>query len=562
MKTIKTTKAIFLLSFLIFLFITINGKHILPAGLPNQNKSVKPVINKSLIEKHIKFLGSDLLEGRGTGTNGEKLAAKYIAGNLKEYSITPAGNDGNYFQHIPMHGSMPLPSSELNLFNDFNEYKFKLFKDYFLYKSGAQTFIPNPVPMVFVGYGIIAPEYDYNDYQGIDVKGKIVVFLSGEPQSDAAHYFAGKAPTIFSYPESKQRIAIGQGAVGSILIPYPFDGVEKTWAHYQKEFSFEDVTLAYRVTGHLSILLSPAHADKLFKGSKYSFTEVMTMTREHAVHSFDLGAELSFKGHFRERDFISPNVAGVIEGSDLNLKNTYILISAHYDHLGIGACVKGDSIYNGVVDNAIGTAAVLELARLFSEAEIKPKRSVIFLFVTGEEKGLLGSKYYVDHPLVPLNKTIANVNVDGLAIFDTFNNIVGVGCELSTLGEILEAVALLNGLHVSAVPPQFLNYESFARSDQMAFAQGGIPSILIMDGLNYKHLTPAEGLHHWIHWNDHIYHSPFDDLRQEINFEAVYQHTKFLFDFCYRLSNMEQQPQWKEGVPFLNKRLQTIAENR
>ncbi|MCD4692216.1 MAG: hypothetical protein K8R79_04840, partial [Calditrichales bacterium] len=137
MKTIKTTNAIFLLSLLIFLFITINGKNILTAGLPNQSKSVKPGINKSLIEKHIKFLGSDLLEGRGTGTKGEKLAAKYIAGNLKEYSITPAANDENYFQYIPMHGSMPLPSSELNLFNDFNEYKFKLFKDYLLYKSGA-----------------------------------------------------------------------------------------------------------------------------------------------------------------------------------------------------------------------------------------------------------------------------------------------------------------------------------------------------------------------------------------------------------------------------------------
>ena len=516
----------------------------------------------SNIRNHLNYLGSDELEGRATGSPGAIAASDYIASDLRQNNILPFENMGSYFQKIPMHGSRPLINSELTIWTDQDSFGLNLFDDYVLFKSGAQTHIPNPVPLVFVGFGIIAPEYDYNDYLKVDVRGKIVVFLSGEPEFDDPEYFAGKNPTIYSYPESKQRIAISQGAIGSILIANPADPRNKDWPQVIRDFSFEDVTLAYRVTGNLSLAINPKFIPVLFNAAPISFEETLAQINMHKFRSFSLNAQASFKGHFKEREFLGRNVVGCIAGSDPKLKDTYIILSAHYDHLGTGAPVHQDSIYNGVVDNALGVSGLLEIARLLKKAEQAPRRTIIFLFLTGEEKGLLGSQYYVDNPLVPLYKTIANVNIDGMAIFDVFRDVVGIGVEYSTLSEILEAVARVNGLHLSPVPPQFLEFESFARSDQIAFAQGGIPSILISDGINYKNLSPAEGLKRWIQWADQVYHTPFDDLFQPLNYSAIEEHVLFLYDFCHRLSRMEQQPQWKPGTVFRNIRLQTIAEKR
>lgn len=516
----------------------------------------------SNLKNHISYLGSDELMGRTTGSIGARLASIYIAEYLKSSSIEPFGFENSYFQYIPMHGSIPLTDSQLLIRTDEDSLELKLFDDYLLFKSGAQTYIPNPVPLVFVGFGIIAPEYDYNDYLNVDVKGKIVVYLSGEPEFDDPEYFAGNNLTVYSYPESKQRIAIAEGAIGSIMIGYPGDPKYSDWNRLKEEFSFEEVTLAYRVTGHLSLLLHSKQILHIFKSSPISFEESIEQIKKHQFKSFPLGLRVSFKGHFREREFVDRNVVGLINGSDPELCDTYLILSAHYDHLGVGKSIHRDSIYNGVVDNALGVSALLEISRLIRTADLPPRRSVIVIFLTGEEKGLLGSQYYVDHPLVPLYRTVVNVNIDGVAIFDRFNDIVGVGAKFSTLYEILEAVARVNGLHLSEIPPQFADFESFSRSDQIAFAKGGIPSILISDGLNYKTLSPAEGLKKWINWAEQIYHTPFDDLFQPLNYQAIEQYVQFLYDFCHRLSRMEQQPQWKSGVPYRNIRLRSTAEKR
>ncbi len=511
------------------------------------------------VKQHSTYLASDALQGRATGTAGERLAAEYIAEVLNKYNLIPIDQDNDYFQPIPMHGSRPMKESQLKIIFPEAEYNLELSEDYVLYKSGAQTFVPQPTPMVFVGYGIVAPEFDYNDYMSVDVSGKIVVFFDGEPHSSDPAYFDGSAPTIYSYPESKQRMAIAQGAIGSILIP---QDDQHSWEHYSRQFYFEDISLAYRVTGHLGILINPDKASLLFEGCPLSLPEIKKRLKNHELICLELKSKISFRGRFSEREFITNNVAGMIPGANARLKDSYIIVSSHYDHLGVGEPVKGDSIYNGMVDNALGTAAVLEIARQFSESDRRPDRSVIFLFITGEEKGLLGSRYYIDHPLKPLYKTVANINVDGLAIFDTFNSVVGVGAGLSTLGPILEAVAGLNNLHVTPLPQQFLNYESFTRSDQMSFACAGIPSILISDGLDYRNISPAAGLNLWLDWHDNIYHTPFDDISQFINYDAVSQHISFLFDFSHRLSMMEQQPQWNPGVKFRYQRLQSIAEKK
>jgi Zn-dependent M28 family amino/carboxypeptidase len=280
------------------------------------------------------------------------------------------------------------------------------------------------------------------------------------------------------------------------------------------------------------------------------------------MRSFDLKTKLSFKGEFKRRDFVASNVIGLIEGSDEELRDSYIIVSAHYDHLGIGEAVKGDSIYNGVFDNAAGTAAVLELAKVFASKSIRTKRSIIFLLLTGEEKGLLGSIYYTDHPIKPLYKTIANINIDGVASFDIFKSIVAVGSEYSTLKNNIEHSAEKMNLSIVPIPSQFVESESFNRSDQIAFANAGIPSVLVLDAPDYVNISKTDAIEKFIYYNQNVYHTPFDDLQQPINYDAVNQHLELLFDIIYSLANSESEPEWNSGAPFINARLRSKAEKK
>lgn len=551
MKIIFSINLLYLSAQLLFCQIQIN----------NSNKPAY-LFSKDSLRASLNFLGSDLLQGRGTGSAGEEIAAKFIANKFSGLSLKPLGVDNSYFQYFPMHGSVPQEESELDIHYKDTSYSLKLNKDYLLYTSGEQTFISSSSPLVFVGYGIVAPEFDYNDYQQIDVQGKIAVFLEGEPKSNESFYFKGEAPTIYSLPEAKQRIALGRGAVGSILIPSKNNYNDEQWVNTINEFSFENVTLASSVNKNLSILMNPKAAENLFCNSLFDLNDVYKMHDDNNMRSFQLICELSFKGLFKERDFLSPNVIGLLEGSDSQLKDSYIIVSAHYDHLGIGAKIKGDSIYNGVLDNALGVSGLLELARSFNHASPKLKRSIIFLCLTGEEKGLLGSQYYVSSPAVPLYKTIANINIDGLAVYDEFNSIVGIGSEYSSLFETLNEAAIWQGLSLTNIPNQFENWISYYKSDQASFAQAGIPSILVYEGIDPKYETKEKALSWFINYSQNIYHSPFDDLNQPINLNATIQHLLLLHDFISTLANSNKTPEWNESSPFLQARLRSIAEKR
>ncbi|MBN2426229.1 MAG: M28 family peptidase [Calditrichaceae bacterium] len=513
------------------------------------------------IKRHISFLGSDSLEGRATGSEGIKIAADYIREQLKKSGIEPPSGHADYFQRIPMHSSAPKQESLLLLLCNGDTLKLNLNKDYLLNKTGSQTFIPAPVPMIFAGYGIHAPEYDYSDYQETDVSGKVVVFLDGEPESDNPEFFKGELNTIYSYLESKQRTAIARGAVGSIMILNPEQKNEKRWHTLKKEYSFTDINLAYHPMGHFSAILSPEMALRILEKSGLPVNEILKMVKSGNLVPQGINCRLSFRGQFRERDFIDQNVIGIIT-AESEKKDEYIAVTAHYDHLGIGPSVKGDSIYNGVMDNAIGTAALLELSKMFNKNRNKLKRSLIVIFFTGEEKGLLGSKYYNDFPVIPLYKTIANVNIDGMAAFDNFKSVAGIGAELSDLNDILRVTADKLNIGIQKIPAFFHEDEAYTRSDQISFANAGIPSILIMEGMDYINLTYEQGLKLWMYWNDDIYHSPFDDLNQYINFAAVEQHLIFLYNFINDIAAAEQEIGWKKGLFYENIRLRTKAEKR
>ena len=511
------------------------------------------------IKEHLQILAADSLEGRSVGTKGGNLAAQYISEQFSGFKLREIPNENSFYQNIPMHGSIPINTSELTLISNNETMLLNYSEDYFLYRSGQQTFLPTPMPLVFVGYGIVAPEFDYNDYQSVDVEGKIVVYFDGEPYSNDKDYFDGEFPTIYSYPESKRRIAIARGASGTIQIPLnSFEG----WNAVQKDFSFEDVTLAYTVSSNLSILLNPSVAEKLFKGSNFSFNDLIRMHNDKKIESFPLKTKVKFKGVFKERDFIAPNVIGIVDGSDAELKNSYLIVSAHYDHLGIGQPVQNDSIYNGALDNALGVSVLLELAKAFSSLETKPKRSMLFIATTGEEKGLLGSSYYTENPIVPLYKTIANVNIDGVAMFKDFKSLVGIGAELSTLDNWLNSTAETYNLSLHDIPAQFKRFDAFNKSDQLAFALAGIPSILVLEGTKNKSKSEEEVTEAFIKYYVNYYHTPFDDLNQEIDYEAAAKHAKILFDLCYNLANSANTPEWREGAQFIHARLRSIAEKK
>lgn len=524
--------------------------------------SAQEIFSETRLYRHIAVLGDDSMQGRGTGTIGCEMAARYIEDQLKAYGLTPPPGQSSFRQTVPIHGSTPLSETQLSFVDRDTVYHAALQKDYLLYTTGDQTFIPIPVPLIFAGYGIVAPEFDYNDYQRCDVTNAIVVFLSGEPFSADTAYFDGGRPTIYSSLALKQKTALARGARGSIMIPNPREKGMNNWYEQQRQFFFEEARLLYAPSSNLNILLHPRLAQMLFHHAPHSLSDVERMDETGTMKSFPLALRASFQGKFYERDFLSSNVVGMIEGSDPVLRDSYVLVSAHYDHLGIGPAVNGDSIYNGVFDNAAGVSAALEISRAIARQKEKPKRSIVVTFLTGEERGFLGSQYYCYNPAVPLYKTIADINLDGIALFDSLNSVVGLGKEFSTLGDFLAVTANESGLRVDDPPAIFLDMQPFSNSDQFMFAQAGIPSLLIMEGLNYRQTSYEEGVRRLITWGKEIYHSPFDDLHQPMDLHAGVQHTSLLYTMIMNLANSVETPEWYSGSIFRSARLQSRAEKR
>lgn len=515
-----------------------------------QNIIMKEQFSKELFEKHLRHLGSDSLEGRAPGTRGGNLAAKYLANEFSKLKLVPIDNVSQYYQYIPFHGSKPLINSKLNIKFASESIGFRLKEDFLMYQTNNPVFIPNETPIVFVGYGIIANEFDYNDYYDVDVEGKIAVFLEGEPLSTDPDYFNGNLSSIYSSPEAKQRFALSRGAKGSILIPSTTGRGLFNWQRVIQDFSFENLSLASSPSTSFDIMINPEIADLLFTDSGFSLEDVYLMQKENRLKSFPLSGVLTFQGSFKQRDFVSPNIVGIIEGDDPSLKDSYVLVTAHYDHLGIGPTVRGDSIYNGVFDNAAGVSALLEIARVFSDSSFYNRRSIILLLLTAEEYGLLGSEYYVNNPIKPLFKTIANINIDGIASFDNFRSYIAVGGEFSTLNNYIKNVAYTRKLKATEIPTEFYSENAFTKSDHFSFAKAGIPSTLLTEGTDYVNTSKSDGIKKIIDFARDIYHSPSDDLTLPINFNAVIQHIDFIFGVIDELANSETEPIWNIDSPF------------
>lgn len=506
--------------------------------------------NESEFRTVIEQLSSDEFMGRGTQQRGIQLAADYLVKKFATYKLQAIGDQETYYQNVPMVAYHADKKTKFKAYLSDTTLKFNLYDDYVLNEYGEQTLIPKPTELVFAGYGIYAPQFDYNDYQEIDVEDKVVVIITGEPYSEDMNYFSGNIPSIHSSIETKRRVALAQGAKGCMFIPDPYEYNTIPWEQRIEKYLFDEINLPYRPTAGFSVILKPESAFNLFYGADYSLPDVYEMFINNDMRSFNMKAKIEFDGVFKNNEFYSSNIIGMIEGSDDSLRNTYVIVSAHYDHMGIGPAVQGDSIYNGVMDNSVGVAALLEIMRNMKEKDIKTKRSIIFLATTGEEYGMLGSSYYCDHPSKDLDKTIANVNIDGLAFIDRFKSIIPLGVNYSTLDSVIVNIAKKNNLTVEHFPTEIQALESFNLSDQMAFAKAGVPSCMILEGTDYENIEQELGLKQLMDYMNNRYHTPFDDLNLPINYSAIEQHIKLIFDVVINLANSEQTILWNDNSPF------------
>lgn len=546
-------RTIFRLKIVAFLLIIVAGISV----VSQQRRAAS--INEPTLRAHIKFLSDDMLEGRGTGERGGELAAKYIAAQLEASGLKGAAANNSFFQPVSLVGVKVDPQTRLKITGSNGEDVFK-FADDFVAFTGAQTEeVSVDTGLVFVGYGINAPEQHWNDYKGneSDYRGKILVMLVNDPPATTAepNLFGAKALTYYGRWTYKYEEAARRGAAGVILLHtdqsagYPWSVVRTSngsW-RFDIERSAQDPTpfLKFR-----SWITDDA-ANRLMKlaGQDLELLRSQAATREFQPVKLNVTGRITLKSEVKR--VAAPNVVGVLEGSDPKLRSEYVVYSAHWDHLGIGAPNKdGDTIYNGALDNATGVACVLAIADSLAKLPLaqRPRRSSLFLFPTAEEQGLLGAEWYSQHPLVPLAKTAANVNLDSMNVLGVTRDFIPLGAERSSLSTVVEAVARERGLRVS--PDARPEQGSFYRSDHFPFAKVGVPSISLKEGNDYVGHTKEWGEQQFRAYNTAHYHQPSDEFRESWDFRGMIQEAEIALAIGLRIANAPQMPQYNRGDEF------------
>lgn len=505
-------------------------------------------IRPEAIRAHMRFLADDLLEGRGTGSRGYELAAKYVAARFEALGLAPAGTGGGYFQPVRLRKATTVPSkSSFTLIRDEKRTELENGEDFLL--SGAILAAEDSqvtAPLVFAGFGVRAPELGYDDYAGLDVQGKIVVVLSGAPST-----FPKDQRAYYSSTQLKADEAFSHGAVAVLGTPSPVDAKRipwKTMLRYVGAPSLQWLNEAgvpdrSRPQARGYGLLSREVAASLFAGTPHSLDEAFKAADAGRPQSLALPVQASLRTVSEHERAESPNVAALLRGSDPRLRDEVLVLTAHLDHLGIGEPVEGDSIYNGAYDNASGVASLLELANAFASLPEPPRRSVLFLAVTGEEQGLQGSDYFVRHPTVPREKIVANINVDMFLMQRPLRDVIAFGAEHSSLGPLTERAARRLGLALTEDP--FPEEVVFIRSDQFSFIREGIPALMLDSGIQAD--DPAAAIDAAMHWLQTTYHRPSDDMSQTFDFEAGAKFVQLNFLVSYLAAQEEEAPRWNAG---------------
>lgn len=522
-------------------------------------------ISGSRLVENIKVLSSDQFEGRAPGSKGEKLATEFIESKFKEIGLKPGNPNGSYFQKVPLVGTTSSPSAKLVFSDDRNGKRMALQygEEFVAWSPRLQPRVAIDADMVFVGYGVVAPEYRWDDYKGLDVKGKVLVMMINDPPvpdpQDPSKLdektFKGKAMTYYGRWTYKFEIAAQKGALGCLII-HQTGPAGYPWGVVKNSNTGEHFDLVTRDKGMSRVAvegwITHEKAKELFglAGSNLAQLEKAAVSRDFQPVDLHVRASLALKNRIRTIE--SKNVVAKLTGADPQLRAQYVIYTAHWDHLGIGPAVNGDKIYHGAIDNASGVAGLLEIARAYAALQPPPRRSILFLSVTAEEKGLLGSQYYAHHPLYPLTRTLAEINMDGLNMLGRTRDIEIVGLGQSTLDDVVEKVAAGQGRVVKpdAEPEKGFYY----RSDHFNFAKQGVPALDPDSGTDYLGKPEGWGLKMRQKWNAEDYHKPSDKIKPDWDPAGAVEDLQLLAEVGYRVSNAKTFPAWKPGSEFKARR--------
>jgi hypothetical protein len=501
-------------------------------------------IEPRAIRAHMQFLADDLLEGRGTGERGYDIAARYVAAQMAATGLEPAFGD-SWLQQVPFRSST-TERVDLAVASGARR-TLQHERDYVIAPNPYETDVTVEAPVVFAGYGIIAPEAKHDDYAGLDVRGKVVVVLSGAPKGFANHLRA-----YYSQTREKLQIAADRGAVGMLGISSPSEAARTPWdltVFYVGKrgiywLNADGTPEAHPRSLRFRGVLNRSGGEAIFARASRRLEDVFAEAEEGAPKGMPLDVTVRVRHTSKHGTFQSPNVAGILRGSDPALKDEYFSYVAHLDHLGVGAPLDGDRINNGAYDNASGVGIMLEVASAFARLPARPARSIIVLAVTGEEEGLLGAEYFVHHPPVPLDRIVANVSLDMFLMLFPLRDVIGFGAEHSSLGPVLHRAA--KRLGVAVLPDPMPEEVIFIRSDQFRFIQKGVPALFLVHG--YDSGNPSvNGEELTTKWRRERYHRPSDDMQQPFDFQAGADFAKLNLLIGYEVANAPERPSWNEG---------------
>ena len=489
---------------------------------------------------HVEALANDGMEGRNTGSAGHKRAAEYVAAHFKDAGLEPAGTSG-YIQPIKFKTRrIDESQSSVALVRDGKTEPLTLGEDANI-SMRVDSASSLEAPLVFVGYGLNIPERNINDFQGLNLKGAVVMYVSSTPPS-----LPGPLQAHFGSAAERWKMYKAAGAVGTISVANPksmdIPWSRSTLSRLQPSMSLADASLDESVDQQLAVTLNPAHADKLLAGSGHTFAELLALVDAgKPVPAFALPARIKATVRVERGEVESQNVVGILRGSDPKRRDEFVVLSAHLDHLGIAdPPINGDRVYNGAMDNASGVAAILEVATRLHEAGTKPARSLLFVAVTGEEKGELGSRYFAAHPTVPSSAIVANVNTDMFLPLFPLKTLMVLGLDESDLGQDIRTVAKEAGVAVQADPEPQRN--RFVRSDQYSFIREGIPALAMKVG--YVPDSPEAQIAR--KWTAERYHAVSDDLNQPIDISAGDKYVDIVRALAVHIANRPDRPKWND----------------
>ena len=510
---------------------------------------------------HIKVLASDEFEGRAPGSKGEDLSVKYITDQFKKIGLKPGNPDGTYTQEVPLAGIESEPRMSFVIDDKTMDLKYP--DDFVASSARLQPEIKiEKSDLVFVGYGVVAPEYGWDDYKNVDVHGKTLLMLIGDPPvpdpKDPSKLddkiFKGKAMTYYGRWTYKYEIAAKKGAAAAIIIhetepaAYPWQVVRSSWT--KENFELDNANKNMDAVSARSWITLDV-AKELFADSGQDFGALKKSAITKDFRPVVMNAKANIVIAQQIRSFKSHNVIGKLEGSDPKLSGEYVIYTAHWDHLGRHPELQGDQIFNGAIDNASGVASVIELADAFMKVNPPPKRSVLFMATTAEEAGLLGAKYYAEHPLYPLQKTLADINLDSMNVWGKAHDIEDLSLGFSTLDDLLADAAKQQGR--SAIPDSRPDKGKIYRADNFEFSKAGLPSLYIGKG---EHLLsrPATAPLRSDEFDSTDYHQVTDEVHPDWDLSGAVQDTQLLFEVGYEVANGNKFPEWKPRSEFKAKR--------